>query len=33
MIVFSNLISKKSGHLIFVVALTEKIPPDFELNF
>ena len=33
MIVFSNLNLKKSGHHIFAVALTEKIPPDFELNF
>ena len=33
MIAFSNLNSKKSGHHIFAVALTEKIPPDLKLNF
>ena len=33
MIAFSNLDSKKSGHDIFAVALTEEISPDFELNF
>ena len=33
MIAFSYVNSKKSGHHIFAVALTEKIPPDFELNF